>query len=75
MTKPSLTDQSLGGYLFTLMKIFSLLLFSSAAVFLSSCGLVQTATQVPAGLLQSMGRTVGMNLEQTEEVELKNQPR
>ena len=48
------------------MKLLSIALAFGFAIFLSSCGLLQTATQVPAGLLKTVGRTVGVELEQTE---------
>lgn len=63
-----LTNWGRGGYGFTLMKLVSVILPFGIAIFLSSCGLLQTATQVPAGLLKSVGRTVGVGLEQTEEI-------
>ena len=50
------------------MKMLSVISAFGFAIFLSSCGLVQTATQVPAGLLKTVGRTVGVGLEQTEEI-------
>ena len=50
------------------MKLFPILLAFGVAIFLPSCGLLQSATQVPTGLLKSVGRTVGMNLEHTEEL-------
>ncbi len=55
------------------MKIFPILFALSVAVFLPSCGLMQTATQVPKGLLQSVGRSVGVGLEQSEEIPLKEE--
>ena len=50
------------------MKLFPVILALGVAIFLSSCGLLQTATQVPTGLLKSVGRTVGVGLEQTEKI-------
>jgi len=50
------------------MKLLSFILAFSFAIFLSACGLLQTATQVPAGLLKTVGRTVGVELEQTEKI-------
>lgn len=50
------------------MKLRSVILAFGFAIFLSSCGLLQTATQVPGGLLKSVGRTVGVGLEQTDKI-------
>ena len=54
------------------MKLLYIILVFGFAIVLSSCGLFQTATQVPAGLLKSVGRTVGVGLEQTAEISPEN---
>ncbi len=48
------------------MKLLLLPLLLIGSLVLSSCGLVRSATQLPIRTLQSVGRAVGLGLEQTE---------
>ncbi|MEN8773520.1 MAG: hypothetical protein ABF379_12865 [Akkermansiaceae bacterium] len=48
------------------MKLLLLPTLLIAALAMSSCGLARSATQLPVRTLQSVGRAVGMGLEQTE---------
>jgi len=49
------------------MKPVLLLALSGTALCLSSCGLFQSAVQLPIRTLQSVGRGVGVGLEHSEE--------
>ena len=51
------------------MRPVFLLALSGAAFCLSSCGLFQSAVQLPIRTLQSVGRGAGVGLEYSEEVE------
>ena len=48
------------------MKKLLLPLALLGALGLSSCGLVRSATQIPVRTLQSVGRAVGLGLEQSD---------
>jgi hypothetical protein len=48
------------------MKTLSLPFIFVGALCLSSCGLLKSATQLPLRTLQSLGRSTGMGLEQSE---------
>lgn len=48
------------------MKMLSVPVILLGALCLTSCGLLRTATQVPLRTLQSLGRGVGLGIEQTE---------
>jgi len=62
----SLTRGGVGGYLSGVMKFFFLPVISIAALSLTSCGLLRTATQVPLRTLQSASRTIGVGSEISE---------
>ena len=48
------------------MKLISFPLIFVGCLAVSSCGLLNTATQLPLRTLQSLGRATGVGLEQTE---------
>ena len=48
------------------MKLLLIPALLIGSLVLSSCGLVRSATQLPIRTLQSVGRAVGLGLEQTE---------
>ncbi|YCM42202.1 hypothetical protein V2O64_12900 [Verrucomicrobiaceae bacterium 227] len=49
------------------MKPIPLLALLGATLFLTSCGLLQSAVQMPMRTLQSVGRGVGLGIEHSEE--------
>lgn len=51
-----------------LVIILSGILFAYSSVGLTSCGLAQSAIQLPMRTGQSLGRSMGMNLEHQEKV-------